>query len=121
MKTFLLGITTLILLASCSGEDRSGEQPFAPTVETIGAEVVADSARLSGHVLSSPNSPLTICGFKYGNDTLRVTINAPAPTTTFTAYTDSLGAGDYFYVAFATNGIGTSYGDTLHFTIAACP
>ena len=37
--------------------------------------------------------------------------------TEFTAVTDSLSAGTYFAVAYAKNGVGTSYGDTIHFTI----
>ncbi len=103
-------------LASC-GEDRSGEQPFAPTVESRVAVVEGDSALLTGAVTASPNSTLTECGFAYGNDTLRAKAVAPAPAETFTAVTDSLGGGTYFAVAYATNGVGTSYGDTLHFTI----
>ena len=45
------------LLVAC-GEDRSGEQPFAPTVESLSVVVEADSALLSGHVSASPNSTL---------------------------------------------------------------
>jgi len=114
----LLSIVSFLLFASC-GEDRSGEQPFAPTVESVSAEVVADSALLTGHVVSSPNSSLTACGFYYGNDTIDASCAAPAPTETFVAVTDSLGAGDYYAVAYATNGMGTSLGDTIYFTIAA--
>lgn len=33
--------------------------------------------------------------------------------------TDSLGAGEYYAVAYATNGMGTSVGDTIYFTIGA--
>lgn len=110
----------LSILATCvaaCGEDRSGEQPFAPTVQSISAEVRADSAILTGRVTASPNSTLQECGFAYGNDTLRATCKAPAPSEQFTAVTDSLSAGTYFAVAYAKNGVGTSYGDTIHFTI----
>ncbi len=102
--------------ASC-GQDRSGEQPFAPTVESVGVEVLGDSARVTGHVTSSLNSSLTECGISYGNDTLRATSKAPAPIETFSAVTDSLGAGSYYAVPYARNGVGVSYGDTLYFTI----
>lgn len=116
-KHFLpFSLVFLAAFASC-GEDRSGEQPFAPTVETVGVEVLGDSARVSGLVTASLNSSLTECGITYGNDTLRATAKAPAPTTSFAAVTDSLGAGDYFAVPYAHNGVGTSYGDTVHFRI----
>lgn len=116
-KRLLLLLPTIVLLTACMGEDRSGEQPFAPTVKTLDATVVADSALLRGQVLTSLNSDVTACGFSYGNDTLRKSVASSAPSTIFEAYTDSLGAGTYFYVAYATNGIGTTYADTLYFTI----
>lgn len=116
----LLPIVTLtlfsVMVAAC-GEDRSGEQPFLPTVQSLAVVVEADSALMSGQVLASPNSPLVKCGFKYGNDTLRVEALAPAPAETFTAVTKPLRPGRYFAVSFAANGMGTAYGDTLFFTI----
>lgn len=107
----------LALLTACMGEDRSGEQPFAPTVKTLDAVAAGDSALLRGQVLTSPNSDVTACGFNYGNDTLRKSVVCAEATTLFEAYTDSLGAGTYFAVAYATNGIGTTYADTVYFTI----
>lgn len=104
----------LAALASC-GEDRSGEQPFAPTVVSRGCEVVADSVVLTGEVTASPNSSLTRCGFVVGNDTLRREVDAREVVAAFTAVADSLEPGAYYAVAFATNGVGTSYGDTLRF------
>ena len=61
---------------------------------------------------------LKACGFKYGNDTLRAEVQAAEPLPSFSAETDSLGAGRYFAVAYAQNGMGTSYGDTLYFTVS---
>lgn len=115
-RSAYLLLLVLTLLVSC-GEDRSGEQPFAPTVKSMSAVTEADSAYLSGEVTASPNSTLTECGFAYGNDTLRASCKAPAPTMSFTAVTDSLGPGRYFAVAYARNGVGTSWGDTIYFTI----
>ena len=106
---------TCILTLAC-GEDRSGEQPFAPTVQTLVAEQTADSVLLTGAVLSSPNSRLLECGFEYGNDTLRAKVTADT-LTTFSEYTDSLGKGSYFAVAYARNGVGKSYGDTIRFNV----
>ena len=111
----IIGLTAA--LTACNPVDRSGEQPFAPTVKTVSATAKADSARLDGQVLTSPNSDVTACGCVYGNDTLRTEKAAAAPAMQFTVWTDSLGAGDYYAVAYATNGVGTSYGDTVRFTI----
>lgn len=113
---FIFLLILLAFLLSC-GEDRSGEQPFAPVVHSLSAVVVGDSAELTGYVSESVNSSLKSCGFSYGNDTLRATCEAPEATETFTAVTDSLGAGTYFAVAYAKNGVGTSYGDTIYFVM----
>lgn len=117
-------IPSLVLLAiaagaaAACGEDRSGEQPFAPTVQSVGVEVKQHTAVLTGAVLASPNSSLKECGFAYGNDTLRAKCTAAEPAATFTAETDSLGAGHYYAVPYASNGVGTTYADTLYFDIA---
>lgn len=105
-------------VAAACGEDRSGEQPFAPTVQSVGVEVKQHTAVLTGAVLASPNSSLKECGFAYGNDTLRAKCTAAEPAATFTAETDSLGAGHYYAVPYASNGVGTTYADTLYFDIA---
>ena len=104
--------------AAACGEDRSGEPPFAPTVPSVGVAVKQHTAVLTGAVLASPNSSLKECGFAYGNDTLRAKCTAAEPAATFTAETDSLGAGHYYAVPYASNGVGTTYADTLYFDIA---
>ncbi|MCH5179458.1 MAG: hypothetical protein J1F13_07240 [Prevotellaceae bacterium] len=104
-----------LLLVSC-GEDRSGEQPFAPTVESVSVTTNGPIATLEGKVTASPNSTLLECGFIYGNDTLTLTISLE-PQNHFYAQTDSLEAGQYYAVAFGRNYMGTSYGDTLTFQI----
>lgn len=116
---YLFPLLFLVWLAGCllsCGEDRSGEQPFPPTVESFGVTIVGDSALLHGVVTSSPNSSLRECGFSYGNDTLQASTLATEPSEDFIAVSDSLGAGVYYAVAFARNGMGTSYGDTIYFT-----
>lgn len=121
MTPFILAATaTAALLAAtaCSGEDRSGEQPFAPTVENRGALVTGDSCMLTGNVTASPNSSIRSCGFAYGNDTLRLQTNSAEVTMLFTATTRPLEPGTYYAVAFAENGVGRSYApDTLYFEI----
>ncbi len=104
------------LLASC-GEDRSGEQPLAPTVVMGSAVQQGDSVCLTAQVTSSVNSSLKECGFYYGNDTLSLQCKADSATASFRAFTDSLGKGEYYVVAYAKNGIGTATADTARFTV----
>lgn len=107
-----------MLITACKGEDRSGEQPFAPTVQTLSAEVVGDSCLLTGAVTASPNSSLRGVGFAYGNDTLRLTAVSQECTELFQATTQPLQPGCYFAVAFAENGVGKTIGtDTIYFEI----
>lgn len=115
--SFLFTISLFSLLFAACGEDRSGEQPFAPTLGEMSAVVMADSVRLTGIVTASPNSHLLECGFSYGNDTLRSKAIAPVAATQFSVTIDSLLPGNYFAVGYAKNGVGTTYADTLRFTI----
>ena len=120
IKSSSVFIFPLILscLSSCAGEDRSGERPLVPVVETLEAEVVADSCRMSGIVSESHNRSLRECGFVYGTaDTINVKVEADTVSYAFTVVADSLQDGEYYYAAYARNGIGTTYGDTLYFTV----
>ena len=114
---FVIVISVAAFAVSCSGEDRSGEQPFAPTVKTVSAIVSDSSCILSGVVTASPNSSLLKCGFNYGTMLVNKSVTASAPAFSFTAVADSLKSGHYYAVAYATNGVGTSYGDTLWFEV----
>lgn len=115
-QLFVVALCTL-LFGACSGEDRSGEEPFAPVVRMDTAVVDGDSLRLSAVVLSSPNSSLTACGFVVVGDTLRLTIQADTVAMRFTAATARPASGNYGVVAQATNGMGTTTSDTLHFSV----
>ena len=112
-----LSASLLILFSACSGEDRSGEQPFPPTVRTLSCTVEADSCTMVGVIDASPNSSIRKRGFSYGNDTLKVNLPSTDSLAVFTAVADSLLPGTYYAVAYATNGMGTSYGDTLVFVV----
>ena len=107
-----------LTLGACKGDDRSSEQPFKPTVENVNCEVIADSCRLTGRIVASPNSTLTGCGFIYGNDTLRRETVCDTVTMTFSAYTKQLQPGRYYAVSFASNRMGSaSATDSMYFTI----
>lgn len=113
----ILFFAAVLALTACFPEDRSGEVPLAPTVQTVSAEVAGDSVVLTGEVLSSPNSSIKSAGFDYGNDSVEGSVTVDSLTTIFSAVADSLETGTYYAVAWAQNGIGTSYGDTIYFQI----
>lgn len=120
MKLLHVGIYLLFVfsISSCAGEDRSDERPFRPTVSTRSVSVEGNSCTLVGEVLSSPNSSLKNCGFSFGTKSTQQQISINNPSALFTARVDSLKAQQrYFAVAFATNGMGTSYGDTIWFKL----
>lgn len=108
----------LMLAASCTGDDRSGEQPFPPTVKTLSVEVVGRAVSVTGEIVASPNSSIRECGFEYWaekHSTVRVV--STDSTTIFRTTADSVEAGTYSCAAFARNGMGISRGDTLMFNI----
>lgn len=107
----------LLLASACNPVDRSDEQPFPPEVRTLDALVVADSCVMHGEVTASRNSRVRRRGFNYGNDTLRLEAVSSDTTDLFSAATRPLEAGRYFMVAYATNGMGTTRGDTLYFFV----
>lgn len=113
----ILFVAAAVGLTACNPVDRSGEQPFAPTVQTVSAEVAGDSVCLTGQVLTSPNSTVTRSGFYYGKGSTSETVTVDSVTTIFSTWVDSLDAGTYYAVAWATNGVGTGHGDTIYFEI----
>lgn len=118
MKKIAFLLIALVTLWACHPEDRSGEQPFKPEVANATYEILGDSCRLHGVILSSPNSDVLGCGFVYGNDTLRIQAIADSCSMAFSVVTKPLEHGDYYAVAFAENGMGRSSApDSMHFTI----
>ncbi|MDD7376045.1 MAG: hypothetical protein PUG41_01605 [Prevotellaceae bacterium] len=106
-----------MVLCSCSGEDRSDEMPRIPVVSTVSATVNGNSCTMNGTVVESHNSSLRECGFFYG-ETGAASVKIKADTTKiFEVKADSLEAGDYYCVAYAKNGMGVSYGDTVEFIV----
>lgn len=114
---FYLAASLLLCITACHPTDRSGEQPFPPTVVITGVESLVDSCRLFGEVTASPNSDLTRCGFRYGNDTLRLEVLSAEATPLFSVTTTALSPGRYYAVAFARNGVGESFSDTIWFEL----
>jgi hypothetical protein len=94
-----------------------------PTLTTTTASAIAGTTATSGgNVTSSGNDVLTergVCWHTSNNPTTSNSklINAPATTGTFTSALTGLAANTTYYVrAYATNSVGTAYGNEVSFT-----
>lgn len=110
-------VTGLSALTACNPVDRSGEQPFPPTLESVSATVEGNVCLMTGRILTSVNSDILKRGFNYGNDTLRIEVESTDETDLFHATTRPLEPGRYFMVPFARNGVGITRSDTIYFRI----
>lgn len=102
-----------------------GLNPVADTVKTTSAtNITLNSALLTGNVTSDGNTPIISRGFCYDTivnpDTTKNKINVTGTTGVFTGTISGLLASKtYYYRAFATNSVGTSYGGDSTFTTLA--
>ena len=97
-----------------------------PSVSSAAAgSIAALSAVLNGNVSNAGTSAVTARGFVYSTMSMTLEIGADGITTLssgsgtglFSATAENLSPGTtYYFRAFATNGTGTSYGETLSFT-----
>jgi uncharacterized protein (TIGR02145 family) len=95
-----------------------------PTVSTSAASDVAETgATLNGSIDSDGGDAITATGFRWGqaaNLSDAQDLAGSATSGSFTGSLTGLAAGTtYYFSAFATNGEGTSHGDTLSFTTTA--
>ena len=101
--------------------------PNAPTVQTVSAEnITSTGAILSGNITTDGGSTVTDRGFIYGTGpytyNLTESIQCESGTGTYTKNISGLDASStYYYKAYATNAIGTSYGEVKQFTTLAPP
>ena len=121
---------------SSGGGQQGGETPTpeppvpagCPTVETLTAEIEPISnqkftLKLSGDVTAAGNAPVIARGFMYGTsaDNFSNSVECGTGTGSFTKATtelDFLGDVTFYYKAYATNSIGTAYGEIKSFTIS---
>jgi len=107
-------------IGTAYGEVVSFTTLSVPTVQTNAAtNIIADEATISGNVTSDGGTDVTACGFIYGTDanSLTQTIQSGSGTGSFTSNLTSLTYGTtYYYKAYATNSVGTAYGEVLSFT-----
>lgn len=113
-------ISALLIISSCSNDDEAPK--LAPSVLTGGVtNITTASASLSGEITDDGNDAITASGFVYSNavgtptladDKLILTITSGALTGTL----DGLDSGTMYFVrAYATNSVGTGYGNVVNF------
>ena len=115
-----------LLLITCSKSDGGTEIPplqvQPPTVITLDAtEVMENSATIGGNVSDDGGDPITergICWATTNNPTLgNDHVQIGTGKGDYSSFLTELEANTTFYVrAYATNGIGTSYGNEISFT-----
>lgn len=114
---------------SSGGGQHGGESPTppspegSPTVKTLAAELESiNSLKLSGDVTAAGNAPVIARGFMYGTsaDNFSSSVECGAGTGSFTKTITGLELFDatFYYKAYATNSIGTAYGEIKSFTIS---
>lgn len=93
---------------------------FRPSVETLEASgIQIHGANLNGDLVSAGDFPVTECGFVYGTDPndLSLTVISSATLGDFSVHiSDLIESTTYYYKAYATNGVGTAYGEIVRFT-----
>ena len=91
-----------------------------PRVETLSAtNITATGATLKGNVTSNGGATVTVRGFMYGTSASNLSQNVQSGSGTgnYTKALTGLSSGTtYYYKAYATNSIGTAYGDVMSFT-----
>jgi uncharacterized protein (TIGR02145 family) len=96
----------------------------APTVDTGAATSVTETtATLNATITATGGAVVTATGFKYGTDAGLTTPSDVAGGGNSSPFTGSLtgltASTQYWAVGYATNSVGTSYGDTVTFTTSA--
>jgi uncharacterized protein (TIGR02145 family) len=97
---------------------------IVPTVDTDAAtSVTSSAATLNATITATGGAAVSITGFKYATNsalTSPTDVASSGTTSPFTASLTGLTAStQYWAVGYATNAVGTSYGDTITFTTSA--
>ena len=110
------------------GGQQGGENPTptppnpagSPTVETGSTEITGASVIFSGNVTAAGDAPVTARGFMYGTsaDNFSNSVECGTGTGSFTSDPISGLYGVIYYKAYATNSVGTAYGEVKQFTLA---
>jgi uncharacterized protein (TIGR02145 family) len=97
---------------------------IAPTVDTDAASsVTATAATLNATITATGGAAVSATGFKYATNALLTSPTDVAGSGTSSPFMGSLSgltaSTQYWAVGYATNSVGTSYGDTITFTTSA--
>lgn len=121
LETMLIILMATITFTSCKDED---EKPkTVPEVSTsIVINITTNSATGGGEIVSNGNSDISVSGLAYSSTNTTPTISDEkiALETTegsFTSDITNLSSNTIYYIrAYATNSVGTGYGDIVEFT-----
>lgn len=125
MKRFLsyaAAAATLLFFSCSSEEDTTPTTPGAPNVKTVAITGVTGTTALSGgEITEAGDTPITakgICWSTNNPPTLadEYTIDGSGAANFSSAMSDLLPSTKYYVRAYATNSVGTSFGNTLSFT-----
>jgi uncharacterized protein (TIGR02145 family) len=108
---------------TASGDTLSFTTLSAPSVDTNPATAISATAATLNATFTSGGSPVTATGFKYATNaglTSATNVTGNGTSSPFTGSLTGLASGTQFWaVGYATNAVGTSYGDTITFTTSA--
>ncbi len=115
----------MVIIAAIQAQLASPSTPSAPTLDTQAATSISATGATLNATFTSGGASVTATGFQYAtNAGLSSPSVVPGAVTTspFTGTLTGLTAStQYWAVAYATNSVGTSYGDTITFTTSAPP
>lgn len=115
----LLGLGILLIFSGCNKDDAPETKPLVSTSSV--SDITQTSANLNGEVTNAGSSAVTTRGFAYSIETAPdiadLTVAAGSGTGNFNAVVSNLTANTtYFVRAYATNDVGTTYGNEVSFT-----
>ncbi len=129
MKKRLLNIVCLFISLSficgmCSKEDVTPSAPGLPTLTTTAiTSIIGTTAQSGGNITADGGAAVTARGVCWSTTANPTTANSKtadgSSTGVFSSSINGLTAGATYYVrAYATNSVGTAYGNELSFTTA---
>lgn len=127
MKTNLLrcGVVLIVAAISFTACDDDEKPKTVPVVTTAAVKDVATTTAVGGgQITDDGNSPVTASGLVFSTTTTTPTLadnktEEAVASGTFTSNLEGLASGTIYHVrAYATNAIGTGYGEVVDFTTA---
>lgn len=121
----LFTLMALCVLNACDDDEKPKTTPQVATGAVT--EILTTSALGSGEITSNGNATITASGLCYSSASAVPTIDdnkteVTATNGTFTSLMEGLSSGTTYHVrAYATNSVGTGYGDVVDFTTGNAP